>query len=246
MVAEWNSAFGGRYPFNNSSSDISLPLLAKYLNADSGRIAQFLQNRLKGVLHKEGNHWVPDSINSQGLAFNPAFMNAINTLSYISDIAFTEGNAGMNFELRPGTADGVMQTNMIIDSQKLTYVNQLPAWKRFTWPADTEAPGANLSWISTQAGTRQYADIPGAWGWIRLLDKAVVSAYPGVGSSYSLSWKAQDGRTLNYTLRTEAGEGPLALLKLRNFRLPETIFSTSGATLSDQVISAGNATEDVY
>ncbi|PJR67871.1 ImcF-related family protein [Raoultella sp. T31] len=237
VVAEWNSAFGGRYPFNNSSSDVSLPLLAKYLNEDSGRIAQFLQTRLKGVLHKEGNHWVPDSINSQGLAFNPAFLNAINTLSHISDVAFTEGNAGMNFELRPGTADGVMQTDIIIDSQKLTYVNQMPAWKRFTWPADTEAPGANLSWISTQAGTRQYADIPGAWGWIRLLDKAAVSAYPGVGSSYSLSWKAQGGRTLNYTLRTEAGEGPLALLKLRNFRLPETIFSTTG------IAPSGPATE---
>ncbi|WP_336277457.1 ImcF-related family protein [Cronobacter dublinensis] len=245
VVAEWNSAFGGRWPFNNSSSDVSLPLLAKYLNADSGRIAQFLQTRLRGVLHKEGNHWVPDSINSQGLTFNPAFLNAINTLSNISDVAFTEGNAGLNFELRPGTADGVMQTDMVIDSQKLIYVNQLPAWKRFAWPADTEAPGANLSWISTQAGTRQYADIPGAWGWIRLLDKAVVSAYPGVDSSYSLSWKAQDGRTLNYTLRTEAGEGPLALLKLRNFRLPETIFSTSGATSPGQVASAGNDTEDV-
>lgn len=85
VVAEWNSAFGRRYPFNNSSSDVSLPLLAKYLNADSGRIAQFLQTRLRGVLHKEGNHWVPDSINSQGLAFNPAFLNAINTLSHISD-----------------------------------------------------------------------------------------------------------------------------------------------------------------
>lgn len=246
VVAEWNSAFGGRYPFNNSSSDVSLPLLAKYLNADSGRIAQFLQTRLKGVLHKEGNHWVPDSINSQGLAFNPAFLNAINTLSHISDVAFTEGNADMNFELRPGTADGVMQTDMIIDSQKLTYVNQLPAWKRFTWPADTEAPGANLSWISTQAGTRQYADIPGAWGWIRLLDKAAVSAYPGVGSSYRLSWKAQDGRTLNYTLRTEAGEGPLALLKLRNFRLPETIFSITGIARPDQVASANSDAEEVY
>ena len=246
VVAEWNSAFGGRYPFNNSSSDVSLPLLAKYLNADSGRIAQFLQTRLKGVLHKEGNHWVPDSINSQGLTFNPAFLNAINTLSHISDVAFTEGNAGMNFELRPGTDDGVMQTDMIIDSQKLTYMNQMPAWKRFTWPADTEAPGANLRWISTQAGTRQYADIPGAWGWIRLLDKAVVSAYPGVGSSYSLSWKAQDGRTLNYTLRTEAGEGPLALLKLRNFRLPETIFSTTDVAASDQVASAGNDAVEVY
>jgi hypothetical protein len=245
VVAEWNSAFGGRYPFNNASSDVSLPLLAKYLNADSGRIAQFLQTRLKGVLHKEGNHWVPDSINSQGLAFNPAFLNAINTLSHISDVAFTEGNAGMNFDLRPGTADGVMQTDMIIDSQKLTYMNQLPAWKRFTWPADTEAPGANLSWISTQAGTRQYADIPGAWGWIRLLDKAAVSAYPGVGSSYSLSWKAQDGRTLNYTLRTEAGEGPLALLKLRNFRLPETIFSTTGIAPSDQATDTASDDGDV-
>lgn len=246
VVAEWNSAFGGRYPFNNSSSDVSLPLLAKYLNTDSGRIAQFLQTRLKGVLHKEGNHWVPDSVNSHGLSFNPAFLNAINTLSHISDVAFTEGNAGMNFELRPGTAAGVMQTDMIIDSQKLTYLNQLPPWKRFKWPADTEAPGANLSWISTQAGTRQYADIPGAWGWIRLLDKAVVRAYPGVGSSYSLSWKAQDGRTLNYTLRTEAGEGPLALLKLRNFRLPETIFSTTGVAASDQIASAKSDAEEVY
>lgn len=246
VVIEWNSAFGGRYPFNNSSSDVSLPLLAKYLNADSGRIAQFLQTRLKGVLHKEGNHWVPDSINSQGLAFNPAFLKAINTLSHISDVAFTEGNAGMNFELRPGTADGVMQTDMIIDSQKLTYVNQMPAWKRFTWPADTEAPGASLNWISTQAGTRQYADIPGAWGWIRLLDKAAVNAYQGVGSSYSLSWKAQDGRTLNYTLRTEAGEGPLALLKLRNFRLPETIFSTNDVTPSDSPTDMANDNGEVY
>ena len=243
VVAEWNSAFGGRYPFNNATSDVSLPLLAKYLNADSGRIAQFLQTRLRGVLHKEGNHWVPDSINSQGLVFNPAFINAVNTLSHISDVAFTEGNAGMNFELRPGTADGVMQTDLIIDSQKLTYMNQMPTWKRFSWPADTEAPGAVLSWISTQAGTRQYADIPGTWGWIRLLDKAVVSAYPGADSSYSLSWKAQDGRVLNYTLRTEAGEGPLVLLKLRNFRLPETIFSTTDMAVSDPVISDE---EEVY
>lgn len=246
VVAEWNSAFGGRYPFNNSGSDVSLPLLAKYLNGDSGRIAQFLQTRLKGVLHKEGNQWVPDSINSQGLTFNPAFLNAINTLSHISDIAFTEGNAGMNFELRPGTADGVMQTDMIIDSQKLTYVNQMPVWKRFIWPADTEAPGANLSWISTQAGTRQYADIPGAWGWIRLLDDAAVSAYPGAGSSYSLSWTAMDGRPLNYTLRTVAGEGPLALLKLRNFRLPETIFNTTDIAPSNLATDAASDSGETY
>ncbi|ELY4525259.1 type VI secretion protein VasK [Cronobacter turicensis] len=235
VVSDWNEAFGGRYPFNNSDSDVSLPLLAKYLNADSGRIAQFLQTRLKGVLHREGSHWAPDSVNAQGLTFNPAFLTAINTLSNISDVAFTEGNAGMSFELRPGTADGVMQTDMIIDHQKLNYVNQMPHWKRFTWPADTDAPGATLSWISTQAGTRQYADMPGAWGWIRLLDEASVAPYPGIGSSYSLRWKALDGRYLNYTLRTVAGEGPLVLLKLRNFRLPETIFSVDASQASSEM-----------
>nr|ELR5252164.1 hypothetical protein [Providencia rettgeri] len=35
---------------------------------------------------------------------------------------------------------------------------------------------------------------------------------------------APDGNTLNYQLRTEMGQGPLALLKLRNFVLPEKIF----------------------
>lgn len=235
VVSDWKRAFGGRYPFNNTNSDVSLPLLAKYLNTDSGRIAQFLQTRLKGVLHKEGSHWVPDSINAQGLTFNPAFLRAMNTLSQISDVVFTNGEAGLHFELRPGTASGVMQTTLIVDNQKLTYVNEMPVWKRFTWPADTEAPGATLSWVSTQAGTRQYADMPGAWGWIRLLDKASVSAYQGISSSYSLSWKAPDGRHLNYTLRTEAGEGPLALLKLRNFRLPEAIFSVDASAIQNLI-----------
>lgn len=227
VVNEWNSAFGGRYPFKNVSSEVSLPLLAKYLNADNGRITRFLQSRLSGVLHREGSRWVPDSINAQGLTFNPAFLQALNQLSRISDVVFTSGEAGLHFELRPGTAADVMQTDLIIDSQKLTYMNQQPVWKRFTWPADTEAPGASLSWISTKAGTRQYGDMPGSWGLIRLLDKAQVSANPGISSSWQLTWQAPDGRPLNYILRTEAGEGPLALLKLRNFTLPGDIFIIS-------------------
>ncbi|RJT45067.1 ImcF-related family protein [Rahnella woolbedingensis] len=224
IVDDWNSAFGGRYPLKNTGSEVSLPLMARYLNSDSGRIARFLQTRLNGVLHKEGSHWVPDSINAQGLTFSPAFLKAMDTLSYLSDVVFTNGEAGMHFELRPGTAKDVMQTDLVIDNQKLSYYNQLPSWKRFTWPNDTEAPGASLSWISTQAGTRQFADLPGAWGLIRLLDKATVTPYQGISSSFNITWKAPDGRLLHYTLRTEAGEGPLALLRLRDFTLPAQIF----------------------
>ena len=41
VVEDWNSAFGGRYPFKNTSSEVSLPLLAKYLDSETGRIAAF-------------------------------------------------------------------------------------------------------------------------------------------------------------------------------------------------------------
>ena len=84
----------------------------------------------------------------------------------------------------------------------------------------------------------------GAWGWIRLLDKATVSTYPGTGSSWSLSWKAQDGKALHYTLRTEAGEGPLALLKLRNFTLPAQIFSADPAMLNGNKLTDGEYGDD--
>lgn len=73
----------------------------------------------------------------------------------------------------------------------------------------------------------------GAWGWIRLLDRASVSAYAGLNSSWNLTWHAPDGRALNYTLRTEAGEGPLALLKLRHFSLPDQLFTVSAPDATD-------------
>lgn len=250
VVDGWNNAFAGRYPFKNVSSEASLPLLAKYINSEYGSITRFLQTSLNGVLHREGDRWIPDRINAQGLKFNPAFLKAINTLHQLANVAFINGEAKLNFELRPGTAAGVMQTDLSIDSQKLTYVNQMPDWKRFTWPADTESPGAILSWISTQAGTRQYTDQPGNWGFIRLLEMADREPYPGTGSSHTLRWKAQDGRMLNYTLRTEAGDGPLALLELRNFVLPDTIFRVNNAADTGSTTSApadaGDLAEGIY
>ncbi|WP_423250615.1 ImcF-related family protein [Citrobacter gillenii] len=234
IVNDWNNAFGGRYPFSDVGSEVSLPLLAQYLRNDNGRIPQFLESHLSGVLHKQGSHWVPDTVNAQGLVFDPVFLEAMDTLSQLADVAFTRGEAGLRFELRPGTARDVMQTDLVIDGQKLTYVNQMPIWKNIVWPADTEASGATLSWVSTKTGTRIYSDNPGTWGWIRLLEKAEITDNAGVNSGFNLRWTAQDGLPLNYTLRTEAGDGPLALLQLRDFELPENIFVISSQTSSEE------------
>jgi len=222
IVDEWNKSFAGRYPFNTTQSDASLPLLAKYLRSDSGRIDAFIKSRLNGVLHKEGNQWVPDVMNTQGMQINPAFLRAVNQLSALSDILFASGDAGMHFELMARPSRNVVQTDITIDGQDIKYFNQMESWSAVSWPGNVYKPGVLLNWSSVTAGSRQYADYQGSWGLIRLLERADVKQLDS--SRYQISWKAQDGLPLNYILRTEAGSGPLALLELKGFRLPQQIF----------------------
>ncbi|CND47662.1 type VI secretion IcmF C-terminal domain-containing protein [Yersinia intermedia] len=226
IVEGWNRAFEGRYPFINSDSEVSLTLLAQYLRPDDGRIDRFLKRNLGDVLHKEGSNWVPNNVNAKGVTFNPAFLEAINTLSHLVDVAFSNDEINLHFDLRPEAVKNVIQTNLIIDNQRRTSFNEIPAWTRFNWPVNTSEPGATLSWTTAQAGTQLYADVPGVWGVIRLLDKAQISSYSDKHNSYTLRWKTSGGLPLIYILQTEVNEGPLVFLKLKGFVLPEEMFLT--------------------
>ncbi len=229
IVSHWNQDFAGRYPFKASQNDASLPLLAQYLR-DDGRINQFIAANLSGVLKREGRYWVADAMNTQGLTVNPDFIRALNRLRDVADTAFASGDAGIHFELRAKPARDVMKTHLVIDGQELEYFNQKERWQRFNWPDEQWQPGASLSWTSTQAMERILAAYRGSWSLIRLLDLAQVT--PVDSSTFKVVWKAQDGLPLNYLLRVEQGKGPMALLELKNFRLPGQVFLT-GKSMKD-------------
>ncbi|MCW1830270.1 type VI secretion protein VasK [Enterobacter asburiae] len=227
VVSDWEHDFNDRWPFSpDKQSDASLPLLSQYLRSDTGRITQFVKQNLSGVLRRQGRTWVPDAIAAQGLHFNPAFLNALNQLSSLADVAFTSGDASIHFALMGKPGRDVMQTMLLFDQQKLDYHNQQEQWQSFSWPDSQWKPRTTLTWTTTSAGERIYADYPGSWGLIRLLDRAQVSAVDN--STWRVSWKTQDGYSLNYMLRTESGNGPLALLALKGFRLPQQVFMESG------------------
>ena len=236
VVANWRSAFDGRYPFAASTNDASLPMLAEFIRQDSGRIERFLTTELGGILHKEGSQWVPDSAHSQGLTFNPAFLKAVNQLSQLSDILFTDGTQGLRFELQARPVPQVVETRLTIDGQSLHYFNQMVDWQSFRWPGDTYKPGTMLTWTSTNAGARLFGDYDGTWGFIRWLEQS--KRRPLDSSQWMMSFAAPDGRTLQWVLRTPLGKGPLALLELRGFTLPKRIF-TVDATATAQA-RAGN------
>lgn len=231
IVANWHSAFDGRYPFAAGKNDVSLPMLAEFVRKDSGRIDRFLTTQLGGVLHKEGSRWVADETNSQGLTFSPAFLDAVNQLSQLSDILFTDGSQGIGFEMQGVAMPEIVETQLTLDGQKLHYFNQLADWQSIRWPGVINKPGAMLTWTSTAAGARLLANHSGAWGAIRLLEQAKREKVSN--GLFRLTLTAPDNRQLQWLLRTELGDGPLALLKLRNFALPEAIFNVNAAVYAD-------------
>nr|WP_249429043.1 ImcF-related family protein [Enterobacter bugandensis] len=242
VVANWHTAFDGRFPFAASKSDASLPMLAEFIRKDSGRIERFLTTELSGVLHKEGSQWVPDKINSQGLSFNPTFLRAINQLSGLSDILFTDGSQGISFELQARPAPQVVETQLTIDGQKLHYFNQMADWQSFRWPGDTYKPGTMLTWTSVNAGARLFGDYSGTWGFIRWLDQGKRQQLDR--SQWMVSFTAPDGRTLQWVLRSQLGSGPLALLALHGFTLPDQIFSVDSAATA-QALMANTENSDM-
>ncbi|HBL4970373.1 ImcF-related family protein [Enterobacter cloacae] len=242
VVANWHTAFDGRFPFAASKSDASLPMLAEFVRKDSGRIERFLTTELGGVLHKEGSQWVPDKVNSQGLSFNPAFLRAINQLSQLSDILFTDGSQGISFELQARPVPQVVETQLTVDGQKLHYFNQMADWQSFRWPGDTYKPGTMLTWTTVNAGARLFGDYSGTWGFIRWLDQGKCAQLDR--SQWMMSFTAPDGRTLQWVLRSQLGSGPLALLALRGFTLPDQIFSVDSAATA-QALMDGTESSDM-
>lgn len=242
VVANWRTAFDGRFPFSVSKSDASLPMLAEFIRKDNGRIDRFLTSELNGVLHKEGSQWVPDSAHSQGLTFNPAFLKAVNQLSQLSDILFTDGSQGISFELQARPAAQVVETQLTIDGQQLHYFNQMADWQSFRWPGDSYKPGTMLTWTTVNAGARLFGDYSGTWGFIRWLDQGKRQQLDR--SQWMISFTAPDGRTLQWVLRSQLGKGPLALLALRGFTLPDQIFSVDSAAMA-QVLMANTGNSDM-
>lgn len=242
VVANWHTAFDGRFPFAASKSDASLPMLAEFVRKDSGRIERFLTTELNGVLHKEGSQWVPDKVNSHGLVFNPAFLRAINQLSQLSDILFTDGSQGISFELQARPAPEVVETQLTIDGQKLCYFNQMTDWQTFRWPGETYKPGTLLTWTTVNAGTRLFGDYSGTWGFIRWLEQGKRQQLER--SQWMMSFTAPDGRTLQWVLRSQLGSGPLALLALRGLNLPDQIFTVDAAE-SAQALTTGVGNSDM-
>ncbi|GGP26355.1 ImcF-related family protein [Silvimonas amylolytica] len=220
----FNSAMGGRYPFNDTDKEVGLAELARFI-APQGVIAEFAKTELGGLLKREGDQWVPNPLNAQSVRFNVDFLNALNKLSRLSSRLYAEGNGKVRFDLMAMGNPKLTDSKLTIDGQTLDYFNQQQSWERFSWPgSDPDKTGGALSWDRLQGGPTQQEKYIGTWGFIRLLDKAKVEQVDR--ADWRIDWALDEQTHLRYAVRTQSGAGPLELLQLRHFKLPEKIFIT--------------------
>lgn len=220
FVNPMQSELGGRYPFARSEIEVSIPVLAKYLDVNKGALNQFVTTQLAGVLTKQGNQWIvaPGS----ELKVNPGLLQQLNKLSAISEDFFVNGEGGYSFELKPTSTQGIVQYDLIIDGQPLDYFNQQTEWKTFKWPGDVSNAGLRISWETEAEGMRKTQEISGRFGFIRMLEKSRVT--PIDSGTYLVEFPLEKDKLMRFYMRTNSGKGPLGLLELKNIHLPNKIF----------------------
>ncbi|OJA91764.1 type VI secretion protein VasK [Burkholderia ubonensis] len=227
VAAPFNTAMSGRYPFFDTQADASFAELGRYVRPDSGLIARFVSTQLAGVLKLEGDYWVPNELAPQALQFDPKFLSAIRQLSKVGAQLYLQGDASERFEMMALPTPNVTRSELSVDGKQIVYFNQQESWTPLAWPGNGLNGHAGLTWRTIDTGLRQAFDATGDWAFLRLLGKADVK--PLDSTRYQLTWNAPTDEPLRYVLRAQVGAGPLDLLKLRGFRMPERIFAVDKA-----------------
>ncbi|MEM5328551.1 ImcF-related family protein [Paraburkholderia sp. JHI2823] len=252
VAAPFQSSFASRYPFASTSADASFAEFGRYVRPDTGLINRFIDIELAGVLKRQGDQWVPNELAPQSLQFDPKFLAMLRLIGPMGAHLYAQGEARYHFALMPQPTPTVTRTELTIDGQPVVYFNQHETWSPLAWPGNGLNGHASLNWQSLDAGTRIAFDAAGDWAFLRMLEKARVKPLDdtrfelvwngGAGSDGAKAASAAsaatstpddgaEGKTapLRYVLRTQAGAGPLDLLRLRGFQMPERIFITGRA-----------------
>ncbi|MGF6640821.1 ImcF-related family protein [Paraburkholderia sp. MM6662-R1] len=222
VAAPFNATMNGRYPFFDTQADASFAELGRFVRPDTGLVARFISTQLAGVLKLEGDHWTPNELAPQALQFDPRFLAGLRQLSTVGAQLYIKGDANERFEMMALPTRDVTRSELSVDGKQIVYFNQQESWTPLAWPGDGLNGHAGLTWQTLNAGLRQAFDSTGDWAFLRLLAKADVKQLDS--TRYQLTWNDANGDPLRYVLRTQVGAGPLELLKLRGFQMPERIF----------------------
>ncbi|KXU95317.1 type VI secretion protein VasK [Caballeronia megalochromosomata] len=222
VAAPFASSFDGHYPFSDTDADASFVELGRYIKPDTGLISRFVITELAGILRPQGSAWMPNELAPQALQFDPEFLAALRQLSTLGAQLYAQGDASYRLQIMANPTPEVTRSILTVDGTKIEYYNQLETFTPIVWPGNGQNGRVMLTWESFTAGTRIAFAANGDWAFMRLLATAQVKALDS--TRYALTVNHDSDYPLHYVMKTQVGAGPLDLLKLRGFKMPQRVF----------------------
>jgi type VI secretion system protein ImpL len=193
----------GKFPFSPDAAAEATPQeIAAQLAPTTGALFVLQQERLEGLLEKQGNQWVPKP--GAPIALSGQFVEFFNKAARVSTALFDGGpEPRLTLSARGIATDRAKQVTLTQGQQRATFDRSAPP-AQFAWPSTTGRE-VRLSVLADERMTRDkertVARETGDWALFRMVAKAAKSDGDGA------------------TLRSEWGSGPGAVAV--EFAFPE-------------------------
>ncbi|MDF1506024.1 ImcF-related family protein, partial [Roseisolibacter sp. H3M3-2] len=163
-----------RFPFDpNATSEATLQEVAALLAPSSGALWQFQQDRLEGLLEKQGAQWAPKA--GAPVALSGEFVQFFNRAARVSDALFEGGPEPRLAVTARGIPTGAVKVVTLgVGTQRTAFTgNTAPA--QFAWPS-ASGRDARLSVVRDVAARRDRETVvkqaSGDWALFRLVAQA--------------------------------------------------------------------------
>ncbi|WP_231137372.1 type VI secretion system membrane subunit TssM [Chromobacterium paludis] len=225
VLPQWKQ-LAGKYPFSDSSTSASVAEINRFVKANDGTLDKFINKYLTGLVQKQGDNLVPRAWGSQGVRFNPEFLNSVSRLSALASSQLQDGE-NSRFELQPTPTPGLSEIVLSIDGQELRYRNGPQPWQPFNWPGNAGDGGARIQVVNYAGASTVVGNQHGRMGLMRLLASAKVNQ-DGAEGTAQLVWtlpkgSGAEGQTVRFNFRMLGGVNPLQLNRLYKLTLPERV-----------------------
>jgi type VI secretion system protein ImpL len=197
-----------RFPFNPSGQDATLDEVAAVFHPQTGRIRQFYDETLSGLLAQQGSRYAV----APGASLRPtsSFVNFFNAADAVSRAMYDQAGEGpfLSFAIRPLASQGVPSVTFNMDGRTQTNTQLQTGTGSFRWVGGQASETSLSGQIAGRAV--EWRRWPGTWGVFRLFFEA--NWLRSDRGRHSLEWVfAESGRA--DTVRAELQLGDPTLLR---------------------------------
>lgn len=210
IVAEYERAIVGRYPFHRDGQDMPIADFDKFYRPKEGRVWAFAGAVLGDTIVLDGNRYVFSTKLGQDAStvYTPSLLEFIDRSHDIAASFYPtdEKAPRVEFEVKVQPSPAVASTQFSVGGKAVEHYNGPEKWKTLVWPGDSPEAGASLI-IRGANGMHERISQDGPWGLFRLLEAGTLM--PGAGRTFTIAWQLQTHDvTLRVDFRPKRGESP--------------------------------------